>query len=153
MFQDLIKKSVLKNRFFNLDKRLKVYYCMCRRWPMSTMTLLDKIGVHEVWSIGSGLGEFKIAEVHELADGVIAACDTQGEYSLYFDHIKCVVCAVSMYDDASCHIHLPEGTGFIVDLQAHSWACIAETARNSLATKDGKEIAWHQTPIRLVYRD
>ena len=95
--------------------------------------------------------QFGVSEVRELADGVLAVCETDGEHTLYFDKSKCKI--KSPFEDVGLRIpNFPkEDTGFIVDVTARSWPSILRTATLSLMSNDRKEIVWHRVPIKIEF--
>ena len=119
---------------------------------MTREELVAKIRQHVsmCWQPGA---QFGVSEVVELADGVLAVCETDGEHTLYFDKSKCKLPKQCTFEDVGLKIdNFPEGTGFITDVTAQGWGDIRRTAQSSLVPKSrGKEIVWHKKPVKVKY--
>ena len=122
---------------------------------MPTDALIPKIRTIEVLDDWAGLA-FVVQEVMELAVGVVAVRDHNHAFRIYFNHSDCQVWAGSLFRDDSVYfaqhgIGFPAQTGMIRNYKANSWACIMETASNSLVTRVGSDVAGHKIPVHLAY--
>lgn len=122
-----------------------------------TMTRNDLVHVirnHEArCSIVPG-AYFSVVAVQELADGVLAVQETDGEHTIYFDKSRFRVPEGSAFKDMSQEVRdFPSvTTGFIEDVMARGWGDIAKTAKLALATANGGKTKWHRKPLAIKYR-
>ena len=119
---------------------------------MKRQKLIERIKRHEARCAGDPNIYFGVAEVVELADGVLAVRETDGEHTVYFDKSKCQVRTGAAFDDAGLRIpNFPSDTCFMYDVTARSWHAIARAAKLALEKANGGNIEWHNEPVNVQY--
>ncbi len=117
---------------------------------MTRKELIERVRRHEAqcdWSIHTS---FTVVAVVELAGGVIAVCDTDREYTLYYDKSKVQFDPGSRFDNGNPR-DFPSDTGFITEVSARSWEQIGEVAKLALKTSTRRKVRWHKKPIKIKY--
>lgn len=121
---------------------------------MKRQELVERIRKHEA-QCGYVLGaEFGVAEVVELADGVLAVRETDGEHAIYFDKSKVRVIDGALGDISSKIRVFPSDTGLVEDAMSRNWRDITRTAKKCLKTSGGcrrGKITWHKKPVKIKY--
>jgi hypothetical protein len=119
---------------------------------MTRQELIERIKKHEAQCAGDPNIYFGVAKVVELADGVLAVRDTDGEHTIYFDKSKCQVREGAAFDDAGLRIrNFPSDTGFMDDVTARTWQTIARAAKMTLEASSRGKIKWHDKPASVQY--
>lgn len=122
---------------------------------MTRQELVERIRKHETQCGFVSGAEFGIAEVVELADGVLAVRETDGEHTLYFDKSKVMVRDGAVADISSKIRDFPADTGFIEDVMSRNWQDMTRTARMGLAVAGGGsrhgKIKWYKKPVKIEY--
>ena len=99
-----------------------------------------------------GASAFMIDQILELATGIYAVLDTEGEYTIYWDKTDERIAGVasdSPFVDLSGQIPgFPANTGFVEDVTAKSWKDITRTASMTLIG-NGSAIVWYVLMIPL----
>ncbi len=96
---------------------------------------------------------FSVAAVVELADGILAVRESDGEHTIYFDKSKYGVRSRSGgVEDIGGEIpNFPYDVGFIEDVYSKSWRDIAQITRLGLKAVNRKKIRWHKHPVKIEY--
>ena len=118
---------------------------------MTRRELIESIRDHEDQCARDLNTSFRVDEVMELADGILAVRDTDGEHTLYFDQSRYRSRAGAIEDISHRIPDFPLNTGFVEDVTARSWDDIASTAELGLMRAGLGEIMWHDDPVRVQY--
>lgn len=120
---------------------------------MTREELIERIKGHVAQCSRHPATSFGVDEVVELADGILAVRETDGEHTLYYDQSKCRLRKDSPFEDEGPEIpDFPTDTGFITNVMARSWPAMLETARMSLRRTSGRgKIEWHKEPVKIEY--
>lgn len=121
---------------------------------MGTATLIQNIRQHEKmcsmpddsqWEPG-----FVVKEVCEIADGVVAVCDTDNDFLIYFDRDKYQVKHPRL-DISSDIDNFPGKTGLCSDIPARDWQDVGHYAETVLTKLAGEGVRLHPSPIPVAY--
>ena len=93
---------------------------------------------------------FTVKEVVEVANGVLAVLNENGEYSLYFDTTKCRAHGRPFPDFSPFIQGFPRNTGLIKDVTARSWDSVKMTAQRNLFLV-GEQVTCHDKPVEIDY--
>lgn len=117
---------------------------------MTRQELIKRIKRHEAQCARNPATSFGVAEVVELANGVLAVRETDGEHTLYYDKGKCQSAPDSPFEDEGPKIRdFPSDAGFITNVMARDWSAMLETAQMSLKASGGGEINWHEKLVKI----
>ncbi len=118
---------------------------------MTRAELIRDIRTHEQNCSGNDV-PFRVVELREFGDGIIAVLDTDGEYIGFFDKSEYEMASDAIAEISGDIRSFPaETTGVIEDTEAGSWEDIAYTLKVGLKKKGRGRIRWHRKPIPLPY--
>ena len=123
----------------------------------SNNRLLEAVLKYHAAIVEAGEDPFDIAEIKELANGVLGVLDAGGEYKLYFDRQEDFTIPERTVFGVSRDSHLKDvggnfrgrgilnNIGLLLGAQARSWEDLAVTAKKCLML--GQDYEWHETLI------
>lgn len=117
---------------------------------MIRQELIERIKRHEARCSLDSDASFGVAKVVELADGVLAVRETDGEHTVYFDKSKYYVRDSAIADISSEIRDFPIDTGFIEDVTSRNWQDVTRMLKLGFRALDGK-IKWHKEPVPVKY--
>lgn len=115
---------------------------------IATRRIALKVKLHELSASQNPNTAFTVAEIMELADGVIVTRETDDEYCVYFDKSQYRTWSDTISDSGPKMKNFPTDTGCIYSFTLRSLTSVVEgLAKVYLVTTDGKRINWHREPI------
>lgn len=95
---------------------------------------------------------FGVVSAAELADGVVAVHESDGEYAIFFDSTVYRVHSRTAFKDLSSECRgFPVDTGFVEHAHAQGIMEVLYTMKRSIRKHTRGKIRWHQEPVQLQY--
>ena len=119
---------------------------------MTRDQMLERIRRHEGICNSVEGAAFRVVEVMELALGVLAVLDTDGERCIFFDKAQCQIQDRKVIDIGSQVRHFnSDDPGLIEDSMSVSWQETLRTAKMGLKKVGSGKMKWNKEPVPVTY--
>lgn len=90
---------------------------------------------------------FRVVAIQALGPHILAVCDHEGEYTVYFDRRHCRIDeSQQVLTDTGPRIpDFPENVGFLVEVMSRNWDSIRQVAKHFLVPTGKNPIEWYDS--------